>query len=549
MRRAASDEKTFVLIVGGGPVGLSAAIDLGWRGVPTILINERTQTARHPKCNTTNARSMEHFRRLGVTADIRAAGFPPDFTRENAYVTRFCGFELARLVRPASTASGHRLQAGFDLSPELPQLVSQIKLEPILKRHAERQETVDVRFGHRLVSVAEGKEGLTAEVEDLTARRRYSIDAKFMIAADGAQSTVRRILAIGMQGRDGKEGGAFMSGTMLSFYIRAPDLLARSGRPPAAINWIINHDVRGFIFTQDGRELWIVHYQVPKMIDYRDLDPRTIIHSMLGSDAPFEILSGGPWTGGLALVADAYQRGNIFLAGDAAHLYTPLGGLGMNTGIGDVMNLTWKLAALYDGWGGDGLLAAYQPERRPIGFRNARHGINCADRHSAWQIPPDIESEGSEAEAHRRAFGAFCIEDDRGQYSTAGIQFGERYESSPIIVPNADPAPPDIFDDYTPYFRSGARLPHFKVAESSSSLDLIGKHYVLFAEERSLPEFAAAADRLDVPLDLIPIGESGAPADMPRLLLVRPDHHIAWRGAEPPADIDALLNLVRGARG
>src|SRR5215470_1209736 len=355
--------ETFALIVGGGPVGLSAAIELGWRGVPAILVNDRRETTQHPKCNNTNARSMEHFRRLGIARELRAEGLPADVPRASAYVTRFCGSEFGRALRPYSDWP----------TPELPNTVSQITLERTLKRIAERQQKTEIRFGWKLQSFVTHDGGVIADVTDAegTARR---ISARYLLGIDGASSAVRRALGVAMIGDDGSTDRAFMGGTMLSWYIRAPTLIARSGRPPTHMTWIINPDMRSMMYAQDGRETWVVHYQVPKGVDADSVDARDTIAAMLGSAAPFEVISGGPWTGGLALVAEHYQSGSVVLAGDAAHLYTPLGGLGMNTGIGDVMNLGWKLAAVHQGWDGPRLIDSYEIERRPIGVRNSLLG-------------------------------------------------------------------------------------------------------------------------------------------------------------------------------
>src|SRR5262245_64461996 len=370
------ETETFALIVGGGPVGLTAAIELGWRGVPAILINERRETTQHPKCNNTNARSMEHFRRLGIARELRAEGLPADVPRASAYVTRFCGSEFGRAPRPYSDWP----------TPELPNTVSQITLERALKRCAERQRTTGIRFGWKLQSFERSNGGVVADVVDRAGAQRR-IAARYLLGIDGASSTVRRALGVGMVGDDGSTNRAFMGGTMLSWYIRSPTLIARSGRPPTHMTWIINPELRSMMYAQDGRETWVVHYQVPKGIAPESVDARATITAMLGCDAPFEIISGGPWTGGLALVAEHYQSGPIFLAGDAAHLYTPLGGLGMNTGIGDVMNLGWKLAAVHQGWAGPNLLASYEIERRPIGVRTPLFGVGCPRLWDGWTVP------------------------------------------------------------------------------------------------------------------------------------------------------------------
>src|SRR5262249_44093255 len=288
----------------------------------------------------TNARSMEHFRRIGIAKELRAEGLPAGLARASAYVTRFCGHEYGRQPRPYATWP----------TPEIPNTISQIVLERELKRCAERQDASRIHFGQRLCAFEAREDGVLAEVEDVTTGARQGIRARFLLGIDGASSTVRRALGFGMVGDDGTTHRAFMGGTMLSYYIRSPTLMAASKRAPTHMTWIINPDLRAMMYAQDGRETWVVHYQVPKAADWKAIDAKATIRALLGADVPFDIISGGPWTGGLALVAEHYQHGPVFLAGDAAHLFTPLGGLGMNTGIGDVMNLCWKLAAVHQGW-------------------------------------------------------------------------------------------------------------------------------------------------------------------------------------------------------
>ena len=267
---------------------------------------------------------------------------------------------------------------------------------------------------------------------------RGQIKARYLLGIDGAGSTVRRALGFAMIGEDGTTHRAFMGGTMLSFFIRSPTLMAASRRPPTNMTWIINPEMRGMMYSQDGRETWVIHYQVPPGTDWRAVDAPAVVRGMIGADVPFEIISGGPWTGGLALVAEHYQSGRVFLAGDAAHLFTPLGGLGMNTGIGDVMNLCWKLAAVHQGWAGPRLIESYEVERRPIGVRNSQLGVRCTRIMDGWVLPPGFEDDSASADAARRGFGARIIEEDRAQYLTVGIQLGERYEHSPIVWPDDD---------------------------------------------------------------------------------------------------------------
>jgi 2-polyprenyl-6-methoxyphenol hydroxylase-like FAD-dependent oxidoreductase len=530
--------ETFALVVGGGPVGLSAAIELAWRSVPAILVTDKLDTAQHPKCNNTNARSMEHFRRLGIADELRAEGLPGDVARASAYVTRFCGHEFGRLPRPYSDWP----------TPEIPNNVSQIVLERVLRRCAERQPGSQIHFGWRLESFATHDDHVVAEVEDTQTGERAQIKARYLLGIDGAGSSVRRALGFPMMGEDGTTHRAFMGGTMLSFFIRAPTLVAASRRPPTNMTWIINPEMRGMMYSQDGRETWVVHYQVPPGADWQAVDGKAVIAAMIGADVEFEIISGGPWTGGLALVAEHYQSGRTFLAGDAAHLFTPLGGLGMNTGIGDVMNLCWKLAAVHQGWAGARLLESYEIERRPMGVRNSQLGVRCTRVMDGWVLPPGFEDDDAATETARRAFGAKIIEEDRAQYLTVGIQLGERYEDSPIVWPDgSDAAPPDNWDSYTPVDRPGARAPHFWLAPDRAAYDEFGKGFTLldFGAPNGASALEQAAQTRGVPLKTLRLR---APDGLYRtkLVLVRPDQHIAWHG-DGVTDAMAVIDRVRGA--
>jgi len=528
----------FVLIVGGGPVGLSASIELSWRGVPNILVTENVETAKHPKCNTTNTRSMEHFRRLGIAKDLRSEALPDELERASAYVTRYCGYEFGRLPRAYADWP----------TPEVPATISQIVLERTLKQIAESKPQAQINFGCKLESFTTGDDGVTAEVVNVTSGEKRTIRARFMLAADGASSTVRRALDFRMIGEDGNVPRSFMGGTMLSYFIRAPGLTAASGRRPSHMTWIINPEMRAMMYAQDGRERWVTHYQVPAGVDWREIDARKIVRSMIGNDdVEFEILSGGPWTGGLALVAEHYQSGPVFLAGDAAHLFTPLGGLGMNTGIGDAMNLAWKLAAVHDGWAGPGLLATYETERRPIGVRNSRLGVRCAAVMDGWETSPDFEADTPEAAAKRATLGKRALVEDQPQYRTLGLQLGELYEGSPVVWPDRSPSPPDQSQSYTPLERPGARAPHLWLGAGHSLFDHFGQGFTLmdFGAPDAAAAFAAAARQRSVPLKVLPMPPAEASPYRSKLVLVRPDQHIVWHG-ERAADPLAVIDRVRG---
>ena len=578
----AQDIKTEVLIVGAGPVGLSACIELGARNVATWVVTDQHTTAQHPKCNTTNSRSMEYFRRLGLHASLRQAGLPTHVQRASAYVTRFCGEEFARMPRPVSNWP----------TPELPNQISQITLEKELCHHAQSLAGGGICFGHRLLGFTDGG---TAQTHPIEARIQnpqgdiYTVHARFLLGADGANSLVRKTIGAQLQGEDGSLERSFMGGTMLSYYIRAPHLQARSARMPAHSNWIINPEMRGLMFAQDGQERWVVHYQVPPGVDWQTLDAREVVRSLLSSDPTllahhdldFEILSGGPWRGGLALVADRYQKGHAFLVGDAAHLFTPLGGMGMNTGIGDVMNLCWKLEAVIKGWGGEGLIESFDLERRPMGLRNAAFGVQCAAVMDGWHVPRNFEDDSSEAAQARALLGEQILREDAAQYLSVGLQLGERYELSNIVAHDLDPPPADRWDTLSGVLRSGARAPHVWLSPGVSCFDHFGLGFTLInlGQPQAVYALSEAAQHLGLPLktlqwhDLV-IEDSTSGADQAHrasgdtrdgasklsiqdiytstLVLIRPDQHVAWHGepgeVDGPDQAQALWSLVLGAQ-
>jgi hypothetical protein len=317
------------------------------------------------------------------------------------------------------------------------------------------------------------------------------------------------------------------------------------------MTWIINADMRAMMYSQDGRETWVVHYQVPKGTDWREVDITATLHATFGADIPFELISGGTWTGGLALVSEHYQSGPVFLAGDSAHLFTPLGGLGMNTGIGDVMNLGWKIAAVYQGWAGPHLLASYEIERRPIGVRNTKLGVRCTRVMDGWTPPANAEDDTESAAAARKEFGLRIMADDRPQYLTVGIQLGERYDNSPLISPDGTPNPPDSWDVYAPSDRPGGRAPHFEISPGRPIYDECGRGFTLFdftgpGGDISVPQALAAVSQYrKVPLKIV---RCAAPPGLyaKNFALVRPDCHITWHG-DSIDDPTVVIDRARGA--
>lgn len=537
-----------VIIVGGGPVGLTLAMDLGWRGVPSLLFEERVPTTPpNPKCNTTNARSMEHFRRLGCVDRIRAAGLPADHPTHVVYLTRFNGHLLGRLNLPAS-AMRHQDRGVLDEgwpTPEPQHRISQIFLEPILHEHALTFPGVAIQRGWRVERFIQNDGYVDVEAIEVTTGRRETHRARFVIGCDGGRSTIRRQLGIELRGID-------VIGRTVSVYFRSRELIRHDRNGPAWMYWILNREQMGNVIALDGKDLWLCHLMVPPEKSFEDIDIDRGVAQALGADVPREVLGVERWTS-RRLVADRYRDRNVFLAGDAAHIWIPLGGFGMNAGIGDATHLAWVLAATFHGWAGSHLLDAYEVERRPIGDMVSNAAVQILkNRGPAMQVPEGIEEDTLAAQALRSAMGEQIVAADASQFNSVGVQLGYFYDVSPINSNDGSPAPNLVLDRYVPSSRPGARAPHLWRSDGSSLYDQFGRDFTLLrigttppATERLLDAFAARR----VPLKMLDVLEASAPPVYENypLVLVRPDQHIAWRGFDvPPAPLE-IVDRIRGA--
>ncbi|HVA69575.1 MAG TPA: FAD-dependent oxidoreductase [Candidatus Binataceae bacterium] len=537
-----------VIIAGGGPVGLTLAMDLGWRGVPCLVFEERVPAMPpNPKCNTTNARSMEHFRRLGCADRIRATGLPADHPTHVLYLTRFNGHFLGRLNLPPSSMRRRdrgALDEGWP-TPEPQHRISQIYLEPILYQHAQTFPGVEIRRGWRVEGFAQPDGHVEVEAVEVASGRRETHRARYMVGCDGGRSAIRRQLGIELRGID-------VIGRTVSVYFRSPELIRHDRNGPAWMYWIVNRDLYATVVALDGKELWLCHLTVAPDKDFADVDIDRALAAALGVDVSRETLGVERWTS-RRLVADHYRDGNVFLAGDAAHIWIPLGGFGMNAGIGDATNLAWMIAAAYHGWAGGNLLDAYEIERRPIGDLVSNAAVQIMkNRGPAMRVRDGLEDDSAEGEAIRREVGEAIVAADASQFNSVGVQLGYYYENSPINW-NDGSAPPDFaLDKYVPSSRPGARAPHLWLADGSSLYDRCGPEFTLLRlgdgryDTRGIE--AAAANRR-VPLKVLDVREGSALAAYEGfpLIIVRPDQHVAWRGHNPPGDPMALIDRIRGS--
>ena len=537
-----------MIIAGGGPVGLTLAMDLGWRGVPSLLFEERVSAEPpNPKCNTTNARSMEHFRRLGCADRLRAAGLPADHPTDVVYVTRVNGYLLGRLNLPASSMrrqDAGALDEGWP-TPEPQHRISQIFVEPILYEHARTFPGTEIRRGWRVESFSQRDSEVSVEAVEISSGRRETHRSRYLVGCDGGRSIIRHHLGIQLNGVD-------VIGRNVSVYFRAPKLIEHDRNGPAWMYWIINEDQFGTLVALDGKELWLLHLTVPTGKNFDDVDLRVAIPAALGVEVPMEVLGIERWTS-RRLVADRYRDGNVFLAGDAAHIWIPLGGFGMNAGIGDATHLAWLLSAEYQGWAGSKLLDAYEAERRPIGDLVSGAAVQIMkNRGPAMQVHEGLEDDSAAGAAMRRAMGERIVAADASQFNSVGVQLGYYYNNSPINV-NDGTSPPDFsLDKYVPTTRPGSRAPHVWLRDGRSLYDAFGPDFTLLrlgTPSSSDCPLQDAAESRRVPLKVVDLSEPQIVSayEMFSYVLIRPDQHIAWRGHELPEDSLGLIDRVRGA--
>lgn len=545
-----TQDTTPVLISGGGPVGLALAIELAWRGVRSVLVNTEPTTAVHPQGNTHNARTMEHYRRLGIADRVRAVGLPQDLVTDVIYLTRFTGHEFARIPMPSSTEKKRRI-AGRDMSfltPEPIHRSSQFYVEPELYAHARTLDEIDLRFGWELTGFDQQADGVVSTIRNAETGETATVGSRWLAGCDGAQGYTRRALEIPYRGEGGDEV-AFFIGRMLSVYIDAPAIYDVMKVDTVWQYWTVNGDARTCIVTLDAKGKFVVLTRYPDSGEPDEEDIIRDIRDAVGADIDMEIISVREWTAGNALVADRYGDGRVLLAGDAVHLFTPTGGFGMNTGVEDAVNLGWKLAAVHHGWAPEALLTTYEVERRPIGIRNTQSSRKLASDVATIQVPAALEQETAEGERARAELGRH-LSGFTEEFASLGIQLGARYDGSPLIAADGTDPPPDSPVEYVPSACPGGRAPHVWLEDGASIHDRFGKWFTLVtfgSPETDTAAFEAAASAQNVPLDIVDIPEPAA-RDLYQceFALIRPDHHIAWRGDTLPANAGALIRQVSG---
>ena len=528
-----------VCVVGAGPVGLTLALDLAKRGISVALVDKELQAGPWPKMERCNARTMEIYRRLGVHDEIRRHGQPENGSMSVAIVTRLSDPPLAWLEYPTVAIMREKIAANNDgsLPCEPYQLISQYTLEPILRRTVERCAKVTTLFGHEFESFCEKADQVTIQCR--TPTRARQITANYLVGCDGAASPIRKQLGIELRGRGG-------IGRMHQVFFRSRDLLDRIPISRARHYWIADEH-KSAIIVQDDGEHFSLHSTLPAEADFA-----SVVRGLAGYDLDVEILHVGDWTMHL-LLAESYGRGRVWLAGDAAHLVIPTGGLGMNTGVGDAIDLGWKLAATIKGWGGRALLASYEAERRAIGKRNVEASgfaaAGLAIWRNAWQR--NIREGSVEGAATRADVGRLANVVQRRSHEMNGVELGYTYAGSPIVVSEAEPYPESDFFHYIPSASPGSRFPHVWLKDGRALQDILGSGFTLLAfGDADTAPLQRAMKASVVPLEVLTLDEPPVHFVAARnLVLLRPDLHVAWRGNSLPASCENLVATVTGHLG
>ncbi|CAN7700248.1 FAD-dependent oxidoreductase [Paraburkholderia sp. SIMBA_054] len=534
--------RTPVVIVGAGPIGLSLAGDLGWRGIPCVLIERSDGTVFQPKMDMVGIRTMEFCRRWGIVDDVENAGYNRDYPQDYAWVSQLAGgYEFGREPFPSV-----RDEARPEQSPQKRERCPQNFFDPVLTRFARKTGNVQVRYCTEYVSHEERDDGVTVTVRDLASGAEETIECQYVVGCDGGASRVKENLGIRMTGTP-----ALTYTTNAIIECKGLEAL-HDKKPGYRYIFIGPEGTWSTVVAINGCDWWrfsIVGDGTMRTLSEDDV-AAAFRRAVGRDDFEFRIISVMPWIR-RQLVADNYGTARVKIAGDAAHITSPTGGFGMNMGIQDAVDLGWKLQAMVQGWGGEHLLDTYELERRPVAIRN----VNEATSNLKLMLTPRenlsaaVFEPGEAGDEARRIFGDAYTRMMKREWYTIGIHLGFRYEGSSIVLPDGTPEPEDTVSTYVQTSRPGHRAPHVWLEPGRSTLDLFGQAFVLLRFDRSLTVdlLRDAADQAGVPFNVVDIDNEPARAAYERaLVLVRPDGHVAWRADTAPEDPQALIDVIRG---
>ena len=477
---------------------MTLARTLSLFGVHCLLVERNPSTTRHPKMDITNGRSMELFRRLGLAGKLRAVAVPEENNFDVSWITSLTGRELHRFRYPSVVEKRAEIVARNDgRQPREPAMrVSQVMIEPVLRNSILNDPLIEARWGVGFEDFAQDETGVTCTLRVMETGTTETVHCDFLAGCDGGSSIVREKLGIGLDGK-----AAVAHRYMIHFQSNARDTLQAFG-----VAWHYQTD-KGTLIAQDDKDTWTLQTRMPAD---GNPDPEAMLDAWAGRSFARKILVGNPWFTHL-LLAERYQGGRVFLAGDAAHQYIPTGGYGMNTGIGDAVDLGWKLAATVKGWATKGMLESYTRERRPVGLRN-RLG---SERHTGVRLKiAELYQNIADPDALGRAIAAL----GNAENESWGLEFGYCYdgvEGDPVV--------------YEPTTAPGARLPSVFLRDGSALYDKLGPWFTLLRFGDADP--SPLIDSALAPLTTVIVDDHAiAPIYQARLVLVRPDTHVAWRG-------------------
>ncbi|MGE0231538.1 MAG: FAD-dependent oxidoreductase [Flavobacteriaceae bacterium] len=537
--------KTSILIIGAGPVGLSLAGDLGWRGVECRLVERSDGAIFQPKMDMVGIRTMEFCRRWGIVDWVENSPYPRDYPQDNVWLESLTGYEFGR---ERMVSKNEEPKPPY--SPQKRERCPQDMFDPILKRFASQYPSVTFSYETEFVSFEEQADRVVCQLRDVYSGEMETVTCDYLVGTDGGASSVREQMGIRMEGKP-----VLTFTTNVVFKCRDLPSLHDKGKAYRFI-FIGREGTWLTIVAIDGADRWrmsIVGSEEKRT--YGEKDIREILFRAMGKPFDYEIESIMPWVR-RQLVADDYQTERVFLAGDSCHLTSPTGGFGMNTGIADAVDLSWKLAAVKKGWGGRELLRSYTIERQPVAVRAVTEASRNLGRmlSARTKAPPEIAFQpGPEGDKARKEYGDWYTETMKPEWYSNGIHLGFNYYHSPVVWPDGTPEPADEISNFIQHGRPGHRAPHVWLKDGRSTLDLFGKGFVLLRTGGGSGEtgdFAAAAHARNMPLEIVDLsGEKGVnEAYGAAFSLVRPDGHVAWRGEAIPADCGEVLDVVRGVK-
>jgi 2-polyprenyl-6-methoxyphenol hydroxylase-like FAD-dependent oxidoreductase len=531
-----------VIVVGAGPVGLALAINLGRAGIKTILLERNPEPQFLPKMERCNARSMEMFRRIGLSKKIRDAGLRADCPMDVFVVEDLTKPALLEEKHPSIQTFQGKIKECKDLSMPLEpyQLISQYTLEPLLKAEAEALQSVEVLFGHEFMEFSQSDDGVSVRFKDSDGQSK-TLTASYLVGCDGGSSPIRKQLGIKLRG----EGGILELQQALFYCEELFERLPHGSGPGQGRHYHRADAEHTFLIMQDSTKHWSLHATVP---DAEAMKRK--FEEIVGFPVNYELLSCAPWRQNL-LLADRYREGRVFLAGDSVHLVIPTGGLGMNTGVGDAFDLAWKLIGTLKGWGGPELLDSYEIERRQVGDRNVGASRYANVGRQKWRsIATDEIFSGTEAgESMKRKLIQVADSEQRKGNRMIGAELGYRYVDSPCID-NIPGGPEHRVGEYNPNVWPGSRLPHCWLDDGSALQDQLSETYILLSlgkKPLDTSKLRQSYEKIGAPVAEVRI-ESNRLRDLYGfdLLVLRPDMHVAWRGNDAAPNPQEIASISTG---